>query len=204
GVVKELKVILKADVQGSVEAISQSLNKLSTEDVRVSIIHSGVGNVTESDVLLASASNAVIIGFNVKADPQARQMAESEGIDVRLYRVIYELLDDVKSAMLGLLEPVKEEVIVGHAEVRATFKLPRGVVAGCYVTDGKIERGGEARIIRNGKVLHTGKIVSLRHLKEDVREMAAGFECGIIVDGFSEYEVGDVIETYTIQEVARS
>ncbi|MDH7480946.1 MAG: translation initiation factor IF-2 [Armatimonadota bacterium] len=201
GVVKELNVILKGDVQGSVEAISQSLNKLSTEDVRLNIIHTGVGNVTESDVLLASASNAVIIGFNVKIDPQAKRMAESEGIDVRLYRVIYELLDDVKSAMQGLLEPIKKEIIIGHAEVRATFKLPRGVVAGCYVTDGKMERGAEARILRNGKTLHTGRIASLRHLKEDVREMAAGFECGIIVDGFSEYEIGDVVEAYTIQEV---
>ncbi|MCL6588690.1 MAG: translation initiation factor IF-2 [Firmicutes bacterium] len=201
GVVKELNVILKGDVQGSVEAISQSLNKLSTDDVRLNIIHTGVGSVTESDVLLASASNAVIIGFNVKIDPQAKRMAESERIDVRLYRVIYELLDDVKSAMQGLLEPIKKEIIIGHAEVRATFKLPRGVVAGCYVTDGKIERGAEARILRNGKKLHTGRIASLRHLKEDVREMAAGFECGIIVDGFSEYEVGDVVEAYTIQEV---
>jgi len=204
GVVRELNVILKGDVQGSVEAIRQSLDKLSTGEARANVIHSGVGNVTESDVLLASASNAVVVGFNVKADAQAKRMAEDEGIDVRLYKVIYELLDDVKGAMLGLLEPVMEETVIGHAEVRATFKLPRGIVAGSYVSDGRVQRGAEARVLRDGQVLHSGNIASLRHIKEDVREMAAGFECGIMVEGFNDFDVGDVIEAFTVQEVARA
>jgi translation initiation factor IF-2 len=155
-------------------------------------------------VLLASASNAVVIGFNVKEDPQAKLTAEAEHIDIRTYQVIYELLDEVKAAMEGLLEPVLEETILGHVEVRQLFKLPKaGVVAGSYVTDGNVQRGADARVSRNGEVIHTGKVSSLRHLKEDVKEMAAGFECGIMVDGFNTYEPGDVIEVFEVREIAR-
>jgi len=203
GVVKDLNVVLKTDVQGSEEAIAQSLEKLSDEEVRVNLIHSGVGNIGEGDVLLASASNAVVVGFNVKIDPNARKTAEVERVDIRTYNVIYELLEDVEGAMLGLLEPVLEETVMGHAEVRATFKVPRGVVAGCYVTDGKATRNSEARLQRGGEVIFTGKVASLRHVKEDVREMAAGFECGIVLEGFNDFQEGDVIEMFSVQEVAR-
>jgi len=204
GMVKELNIILKGDVQGSVEAIRESLDKLSTQEVRVNIIHSGVGNVNESDILLASASNAVVVGFNVKVDAQAKRMADSEGVEVRTYRVIYELLEDIKGAMAGMLAPVIEETILGHAEVRQVFRLPRGVVAGCYVTDGKVQRGSDARVQRGGQTIYTGKISSLRHIKEDMREIAAGYECGIMMEGFQDFEVGDVIESYVVQEVARA
>lgn len=204
GTVKDLNIVLKCDVQGSVEAIRQSLERLSTDEVRVNLIHSGVGNIGESDILLASASNAVVIGFNVRVDPQAQRAAEMEHIDVRTYQIIYELLDDVKAAMEGLLEPVIEESIVGHVEVRQLFRLPRGgVIAGSYVTDGKIERNSQVRVIRNGEVIHTGKVSSLKHLKEDVREMAAGFECGIMLENFNDFQVGDIFEVFTVQEIAR-
>ncbi|MCX6375286.1 MAG: translation initiation factor IF-2 [Armatimonadetes bacterium] len=204
GTVKDLNLILKADVQGSAEAIRQSLERLSTDEVRVNLIHSGVGNIGESDILLASASNAVVIGFNVKVDNQAKQAAEAERIDVRTYKVIYELLDEVKAAMEGLLEPDLVESVVGHAEVRQLFRLPRGgSIAGCYVTDGQIERNSQARVLRGGETVHTGKVSSLRHVKEDVREMGAGFECGIMVDGFTDFQVGDIVEAFTIQEIAR-
>jgi len=204
GVIKELNVVLKTDVQGSEEAIRQSLEQLSTEEVRVNLIHSGVGNIGESDVLLASASNAIVIGFNVKVEPQATRSAESENIDIRTYQIIYELLDEVKAGMEGLLAPVIEEIILGHLEVRQLFKLPKGAaIAGCYVTDGKILRNAEARVSRAGEVIFTGKISSLKHVKEDVREMAAGFECGVIIDGFNDFQEGDIIEAYQLKETAR-
>ena len=204
GVVKDLNVILKADVQGSAEAIRQSLERLSTSEVRVNLIHGGVGNIGESDILLASASNAVVIGFNVRIDPQAKKTAEEEKIEVRTYQIIYELLDEVKAAMEGLLEPVLEETVIGHVDVRALFRLPKGgVIAGSYVTDGKALRNAHVRIIRNGAVVHTGKIGSLKHIKEDVKEMAAGFECGIIIDGFNDIQIGDTLEVFTIEEIAR-
>ncbi len=204
GVIKELNLILKTDVQGSAEAIRDSLERMSTDEVRVNLIHSGVGNIGESDILLASASNAVVIGFNVRVDPQAKQAAEAEHIDVRTYKVIYELLDEVKAAMEGLLEPMLEESTIGHAEVRQLFKLPRGgVVAGSYVTDGKVQRNADARVTRDGEVLHAGKISSLKHLKDDVREMAAGFECGIMVEEFNDFQEGDIIEVFVVKEVAR-
>lgn len=204
GTVQELNVVLKSDMQGSIEAIRQSLEQLSTDEVRVNLIHTGVGNIGESDILLASASNAVVIGFNVKVDPQAQHAAEQEHIDVRTYQIIYDLLDEVKAAMEGLLAPVLEETVLGHAEVRQLFRLPRGgSIAGSYVTDGKITRSAEARVKRNGEVIFTGKISSLKHLKEDVKEMAAGFECGIMVEGFNEFEPGDIIEAFSIKEIAR-
>ncbi|MHB0913403.1 MAG: translation initiation factor IF-2 [Armatimonadota bacterium] len=204
GIVKDLNVILKADVQGTEEAVADSLKRLSTEEVRVNLIHSGVGNVSESDVLLASASNAVVVGFNVRVEPQVKRTAEAEHVDIHLYNVIYELLDEVKAAMEGLLEPILEEVVVGHAEVRQIFRLPKGgVVAGSYVTDGKAQRNAQARVLRGGEALFTGKVGSLKHIKEDVREMAAGFECGITLDGFTAFEVGDVVEFFIIEEKVR-
>lgn len=204
GVVKELNVVLKADVQGSAEAIRQSLERLSTDEVRVNLIHIGVGNIGESDILLASASNAVVIGFNVRVDNPAKRMAEAQHIDVRTYQVIYELIDEVKAAMEGLLEPILEETVLGHVEVRQLFKLPkRGMVAGCYVTDGRAQRNAQVRVMRNGEILATSKVASLRHVKEDVSEMAAGFECGVVVEGFTNFEVGDVIEFFTVEEIAR-
>ena len=204
GTIKELNVILKADVQGSEEAIRESLAQLSTEEVRVNLIHTGIGPVGENDVLLASASNAVVIGFNVRIDPQAKRAAEVEKIDIRTYQIIYELLDEVKAGMEGLLAPVIEETILGHIEVRQLFRLPKGgSIAGSYVKDGKVQRDSMARVFRDKEVIFTGKISSLKHLKDDVREMAAGFECGITVDGFTDFQVGDVIEAYSIEEIAR-
>jgi len=205
GAIKELNLILKADVHGSLEAVRQAIEQIRHEEVRVRIIHEGVGNIGESDVLLASASNAIIIGFNVRAEPQIRKMAEDEKVDIRLYRIIYDLANDIKAAMMGMLEPITEEVTLGHAEVRQLFRLPsRAVVAGCYVTDGQVVRGTEARVLRNKSVIHTGKIDSLKHLKDDVREMSAGYECGILVEGFNDFQPGDIIEAYEVHQTART
>lgn len=204
GEVKELRVIIKADVQGSAEALRQSIEQLSTDEVRVNVIHVGVGAVSESDVMLASASNAVIIGFNVRPDPVGAASAEAEKVDVRLYRVIYEALDDVKKAMVGLLEPEYREVVLGHAEVRATFKVPKaGMVGGSYVTDGKVTRASRVRVVRDGVVVHDGKLASLKRFKDDVREVAAGFECGIGLENWNDIREGDVIEAYGKEEIAR-
>ncbi|HBG17668.1 MAG TPA: translation initiation factor IF-2, partial [Firmicutes bacterium] len=178
GEMKELNIILKADVHGSVEAIQQSLEQLSTDEVRVKVIHGGVGAITESDVMLASASEAIIFGFNVRPDPIAKRVAEREDVDLRMYRIIYNIIDDVKKAMEGLLEPEYKEVVLGRAEVRATFKVPKvGTVAGSYVVEGKIPRNSEARVIRDNVVIFEGKIDSLKRFKDDVREVASGFEC---------------------------
>ncbi len=205
GQVKDLNIVLKSDVQGSEEAVRQSLEGIEHEEVRVKIIHTAVGNVSESDILLAAASNAIVIGFNVKVDPRAEAMAEAEHVEVRTYNIIYELINDVRAAMGGLLEPVFEEVPLGTAEVRATFRVPKvGIVAGCYVTDGKVTRNASLRVIRDGKVIHEGKVDTLKHLKEDVREMAAGFECGIAVDGYSDFQIGDILDVYTTRRVARA
>ncbi|HEU4751879.1 MAG TPA: translation initiation factor IF-2, partial [Armatimonadota bacterium] len=204
GDVKELNIILKADVQGSVEAVKDSLEKLSTEEVRVNILRSAVGNVGENDILLASASNAVVFGFNVKVDPAAKRAATDEGIEVRTYRIIYELLEAVEAAMRGLLAPIYQEQKLGHAEVRATFKLPNNtVVAGCYVTDGLIRRGADLRVLRGREVVAEGNVDSLRHIKENVREMAAGYECGIAMDNFNDFKEGDILECYEMQQIAR-
>ena len=205
GTVKKLPIVLKADVQGSEEAVRQSLAKIKHEEVEVEIIHSGVGNVNESDIMLASASNAIVIGFNVKVDPRAAEMAERENVEIRTYNVIYELTKDVRGAMAGLLEPVFEEVKLGEAEVRATFKVPgAGIVAGCYVTEGRVVRNEFIRVRRDNKVVYEGKLDSLKHLKEEVREMAQGFECGIFSQGFQDFQVGDIIEAYTKKQVARA
>ncbi len=205
GAVKKLGIVLKADVQGSEEAVRQSLEKIQHEEVQVDIIHSSVGNVNESDILLASASNAIVIGFNVKVDAQAARMAEAEHVEIRTYNVIYELTKEVRAAMAGLLEPVFEEVKLGTAEVRATFRIPGGgVVAGCYVTDGRVTRNEGIRVLRDGKVIYEGKLDSLRHIKDEVREMAQGYECGIVSQGFTDFQVGDIIESFTRKQVARA
>ena len=202
GDVKDLNVLVKADVQGSVEALRDSLEKASTDQVRVNVIHGAVGAITESDVNLAVASNAIIIGFNVRPESNARNLAEREGVDIRLYRVIYEALEDVEKAIEGMLEPTYEEVVTGRAEVRATFKVPGvGVVAGCYVTEGKISRGSDARVLRDNVVIYEAKVSSLKRFKDDVREVAAGYECGIGIERFNDIKEGDVIETYQMQEV---
>jgi len=204
GEIKDLNIIVKADVQGSVEAVRQSIERLQNEEVRVIVLHAGVGNVGESDILLASASQAVVLAFNVKVDIQAKRAAADEGVEIKSYKIIYDLIEDVQAALEGMLKPVYREVILGHATVRATFKLPRsGVVAGCYVNDGKVARGAQARISRGKQLIHTGEIDSLKHLKEDVREMAAGFECGILLDDFNDFQEGDVIEAFQMEQVSR-
>ncbi|MDI9458893.1 MAG: translation initiation factor IF-2, partial [Bacillota bacterium] len=204
GDVKELNLVIKADVQGSAEAVRSSLEKLSTDEVRVNVIHQGVGAISESDVLLATASDAVIIGFNVRPEPNARKAAERDGVDIRVYRIIYNLLDDVKAAMAGLLDPEFKEQILGRAEVRQTFRVPGSVVAGCYVLDGKITRSAEVRVLRDNVIIHEGKISSLRRFKDDVREVAHGYECGIGVERFNDIKEGDVIEAFTMVRVERS
>jgi len=202
GEIKDLNIIVKADVQGSVEALKQALERLSNDEVRVNVIHGGVGAITESDVLLASASNAIIIGFNVRPEQGARAAAAKDNIDIRLYRVIYDAIDDIKAAMQGMLAKRYEEVILGHAEVRETFKISSiGTVAGCYVTDGKITRNASARIIRNGIVAYEGKISSLKRFKDDVKEVASGYECGIMLERFNDIKEGDVIEAFAQQEM---
>lgn len=198
---KELGIVLKTDVQGSVEAISDALNKLSTPDVTLKIVASGIGAISESDVLLASASNAIIIGFNVKPNPQARQLAEQEKVDIRFYDVIFNLLDDIKNAMTGLLEPVFREKTLGRALVRQVFMVPKvGAVAGCAVTDGVVQRNSKARLLRDNVVVYTGKIISLRRFKEDVKEVSSGYECGIGLERFNDIKEGDVIESFVMEE----
>ena len=204
GRVKELNVIIKADVQGSVEALKQSLEGLSTEEVRVNIIHYGVGLISETDILLASASNAIIVGFNVRPDVNARRAAEQEKVDIRLYKVIYEAINDVKAAMSGLLEPEYREVIIGRAEVRKTFKASRiGIIAGCYVIEGKISRDAKVRLIRDDQIVYEGKLDSLKRFKDDVREVLQGYECGLALERFNEIKEGDVVEAVTTETIKR-
>src|SRR5690606_3256139 len=198
----DLNIVIKADVQGSAEALRQSLEKLSTDEVHVNVIHAAAGGITESDVTLAAVSSAVTIGFNVRPETTARQLAEREGVEVNLYRVIYEAIEDVEKAIEGLLEPVYEEVVLGRAEVRATFRVPGvGTVAGCYVTEGKIVRNAEARVLRDNVVIYEGRLASLRRFKEDVREVSEGYERGIGVERFNDIKEGDVIEAFQMQEV---
>jgi translation initiation factor IF-2 len=204
GSVKELKVVVKADVQGSIEALSEALARLSTAEVRLVVIHGSVGGITESDVLLASASNGIIVGFNVRPEPKAANLAEAEGVDIRLYSVIYEALTEIEDAMTGLLEPTLRENVLGRAEVRQTFGVSGiGVVAGCHVVDGKIVRSASVRLVRDHVVVHEGRIGSLKRFKDDVREVATGYECGIALDGYNDVKVGDVIEAFEMVEVAR-
>ena len=204
GQVKDLNIVVKADVQGSVEAMRQSLEKLSNDEVRVRVIHGGVGAIAETDVMLASVSNAIIIGFHVRPDAKAREAAEKENVDLRLYRVIYEAIDDVEKAMKGMLEPVYREVVLGHAQVREVFKVSGvGVVAGSYITDGKIVRNAEVRVLRDNVVVHEGKIDSLKRFKDDAKEVMQGYECGIGLENFNDIKEGDVLEAFTQEEVER-
>lgn len=202
GEMKELDVIVKADVQGSVEALTQSLLGIKSEEVRISIVHAAVGAITESDVMLATASNALIIGFNVRPDANARKLAEQEKVDIRLYRVIYDAIDDVKAAMAGLLAPKVREVLLGHAEVRQVIHTPKVIVAGTYVTDGKITSNCQIRLIRDGIVIHEGKLASLRRFKDDVKEVTEGFECGLSIDGYRDIKEGDQLESFKLEETA--
>jgi translation initiation factor IF-2 len=200
---KELRLIVKGDAHGSVEALTAAIGKLPLTEVAVSILHAGVGNITESDIMLAAASRAVVIGFNVRPDAQVRRFAEEHGVDVRLYRVIYEALDDLVRVQKGLFAPKFREVSIGQAEVRQTFSISGlGVIAGSYVSSGKIVRGALARLIRDGVVVHQGRIGSLRRFKEDVREVTEGFECGIGLERFNDVKERDIIEAYEVQQVA--
>jgi len=201
GVVKDLNLILKADVQGSIEALAEALNRLSTDAVQVNILHTSVGAINESDCMLASASDAIILGFNVKVEPNAQFLAEQEKIDIRLYEVIYEALEDVHKAMEGLLEPVLEEHLAGRAKVIQLFSISRvGKIAGCFVQEGKIIRGSRARVVRDGKTIHEGEISSLKRVKDDVKEVNSGFDCGLTVGGFQDYQLDDVVESYVIEK----
>jgi translation initiation factor IF-2 len=203
GEVKELRLILKGDVQGSIEPLKESLERLSTPQVKLEVIHTGVGAVTESDVMLAAASNAVVLGFSVRPEPKAQKLAESERVDVRLHTVIYEAVDQVKKAMEGLLEPTYVERHVGRLEVRNTFTVPKvGTVAGCYVQEGRVVRDATVRVVRDGRVIHEGKVASLRRFKDDVREVATGYECGVGLLNFGDIKVGDIIEAYELEAVA--
>jgi len=204
GNVKDLNIIIKADVQGSVEALKQSIEKLSNDEVKVNVIHGAVGAIIEADVTLASVSNAIIIGFNVRPMAQVSDMAKEMGVDIRLYRVIYDAIEDMEKAMKGLLDPVFREVVDGHAEVRQLFKVSGvGTIGGCYVTDGKITRSSDIRLIRNGIVILEGKLSSLKRFKDDVREVSAGYECGLMIERFNDIKEGDIIESFHMEEVQR-
>ena len=205
GNVKELPIIVKADVQGSVEAVKQSLVKLSNEEVVVKVIHGGVGAINESDVSLASASNAIIIGFNVRPDAQAKSIADREKVDMRLYRVIYQAIEDINAARVGLLSPDIVEEDTGTAEVRELFRVPKvGVIAGCYVTEGEIHRDDKVRIVRNGTVIFDGKLGSMRRFKDDVKSVKQNYECGLGIEGYQDLKIGDFIEGYVVKEVERT
>ena len=204
GNVKDLNLIIKADVQGSVEAVKSSLLKLSNEEVAVKCIHSGVGAINESDVILASASNAIIIGFNIRPDNQAKDVADREKVDIRLYRVIYNAIEDIESAMKGMLDPIYEEKVIGHAEVRQTYKASGvGTIAGSYVLDGILKRNCTVRITREGEQIFEGNLASLKRFKDDVKEVKSGFECGLVMENFNDIKEGDLIEAYVMEEVPR-
>jgi translation initiation factor IF-2 len=201
GSLKDLNIVVKADVQGSIEALRQSLLNIKNKEVRVNIVHAGVGAINESDVMLAAASNALIIGFNVRPDGNARKAADSEKIDIRLYRVIYDAINDVEAAITGMLAPEFKEVILGRAEVRQVISVPKAVVAGSYVLEGKITSTSQVRLIRNGIVVHEGKLESLRRFKDDVKEVAQNYECGVTIEKFRDVKEGDIIEAFTMEEV---
>ena len=201
GETKTLHIILKADTQGSVEAIEHALTELNSDNIRVDVLHSATGSISESDVLLATASDALIVGFHTRPDEGARRAAEERGVEIRYYDIIYKLLEDVEVALSGMADPVYEEVVKGHVEVRQIFKSGRINIAGCYVTEGTITRNDEARVVRGGQVVATGRITSLKRFREDVREVATGYECGIVIDGFNEVQIGDVIEAFGQQRV---
>jgi translation initiation factor IF-2 len=201
---KELHIVLKADVQGSVEALRSSLEKIDVEGARVKIIHAAVGAINESDINLASASNAIVIGFNVRPEPAAKTMAEQEKVDIRLYSVIYNAIEEIEAAMKGLLDPVFKEAFLGRAEVRNTFRVSKvGTIAGCMVTEGKVTRNALVRLLRDGAVIYEGKIESLKRFKDDVREVAQGYECGISIEKYNDIKEGDIIEAYIMETVER-
>lgn len=203
GEVKELRLIIKADVQGSLEPIVSSLNDMGKGEIRINILHAETGNIGENDVMLAAASDAIVIGFNVAADAAARRLAETEGVSVRLYDIIYRMTEDIEKALKGMLEPIEQETVIGHAEVRAIFRISRvGNIAGCRVKDGEIRRNARMRVIRGGATLFEGNVSSLKHLQDDVREVRAGFECGIGIKNFNDFEEGDILESYTVEKVA--
>ena len=202
GNLKQLNLIVKADVQGSVEAVKQSLEKLSNDEVKVKVIHANVGAVTESDVTLAKVSNAIIIAFNVRPEPIAKDMAEKDQVEIKLYSVIYNAIEDVEAAMKGMLDPVFKEVIIGNAEIRQTFKISNvGTIAGCYVTNGKVARNAGVRVLRNNVVIHEGKLISLKRMKDDAKEVAAGYECGIQLENYNDIQEGDIIEAFIMEQI---
>ncbi len=204
GEVKDLNIIVKADVQGSVEAVKQSVERLSNEEVNVQVIHGGVGSINEADVTLASVSNAIIIGFNVRPPQNIIEAAQDVGVDLRLYRVIYSAIEDIEKAMKGLLDPEFKEVVDGHVDIRQTFKASSvGTIGGGYVTDGKINRNSDIRVVRDGIVVFEGKLASLKRFKDDVREVLQGYECGVLVDRFNDIKVGDVVEAFRMVEIER-
>jgi len=205
GEVKTLALIIKSDVQGSYEALATSLQKLSTDEVKVNIIHTGVGAVTESDVNLSVASKAVLIGFNVRADAGARKLIESSGVDVRYYNIIYEAVDEIKAALGGMLAPEKKESAIGLVEVREVYRISKvGAVAGCYVQDGVIKRNSKIRILRDDVIIFTGELDSLKRFKDDVKEVKSNFECGLSLKNYNDIEVGDLLEVYEVVEIART
>jgi translation initiation factor IF-2 len=200
---KELPIILKGDVAGSVEVLADTLQRLSTEKVRIKVLHTGVGAITETDVLLASASNAIIIGFNVRPERKAQEVAEQEQVDIRLHSIIYELQDEIRKAMAGLLEPIIKETYQGRADVKNVFKIPKvGTIAGCQVADGSIKRDAHVRLVRDGATVYTGKVGSLKRFKEDASEVRSGMECGIGIAGYGDIKVGDVIEAFSVEKIA--
>ena len=204
GEIPELKLIVKADTQGSIEALVDSIEKTDQSAVRSTVLRKAVGAINENDITLAQASGAIVVGFNVRPDAGARQLAEKEGVDVRLYEVIYQLLEDIDKATKGLLAPEEQEVVIGSAEIRTLFKIPKGVVAGSYVTEGKITRNSKARLIREGTIIYTGEVSTLRRFKDDVREVASGYECGLTIAGYNDVKEGDIVETFEIREIPRT
>jgi translation initiation factor IF-2 len=202
GEVKDLNLIIKADVRGSIEALSDSLIKLSNEEVKITVIHSAAGSIVESDISLAAVSDAIIIGFNVRPTQKAIELANEENVDIRYYDVIYNVIKDMKDAIVGMMASTFEERVLGRAEVRQVFHIPKvGSIAGCHVTDGKIERGGQIRLVRDGVVYHTGKISSLKRYKDDVKEVVSGYECGIGIENYNDIKVGDVVECFYLEEI---
>ena len=203
GKLKELKIIVKADVQGSVEALKDSIEKITSSEIRIKVIHSGVGGINESDISLAAASDAIVIGFTVRPEPAAEELARREGVEVKSYRIIYEVLADIRAALEGLLEPEEKEVIVGRLDIRQVFKIPLGKIAGCMVTHGKITRSSKMRLLRDSRIIFEGTISSLRRFKDDVREVEQGYECGVSLENFTDYNPGDVMEAFIKEKHAR-
>jgi translation initiation factor IF-2 len=205
GQVQDLNIVLKGDVQGSVEALMGELGKIQHPEVRVNVIHTGVGGISESDIMLASASGAMVVGFNVRPNAEARQLAEREGVEIRTYRVIYQLTQEIEQALVGMLSPVQTEETIGEAEVRALFRVSRlGTIAGCMVTNGVVRRSAQVRVVRDGTVIQESSIAQLQRFKDQVREVAEGFECGILLDGYNDLREGDVFELYETREVERT